>query len=60
MAYLENSGGYESLVWINDSDGREFACYRDDVRNFETFEEIPEELRHRCLDVNTLIGTERW
>ena len=60
MAYLENSGGYESMVWVNDRNGREFACYTDNVNAFEYFEDIPEELREKCLDVNSLIGTERW
>jgi hypothetical protein len=60
MAYIENSGGYESMVWINDRNGREFACYINDVNRFEHFEELPENLREKCLDVNTLIGTERW
>ena len=60
MAYIENSGGYESMVWINDRNGREFACYNNDVNRFEHFAELPENLREKCLDVNTLIGTERW
>ena len=60
MAYLENSGGYESMVWVNDRHGRAFACYIDDVENVDQFEELPEEMRSRCLDVNFLIGTERW
>ena len=60
MAYIENSGGYESMVWINDRNGREFACYINDVNRFEHFEELPENLREKCLDVNMLIGTERW
>ncbi|HSQ83531.1 MAG TPA: hypothetical protein VLM43_02305 [Desulfobacterales bacterium] len=60
MAYRENSGGYESMVWVNDRLGREFACYANDFKNSEHFEELPEEIREQCLDVNTLIGTERW
>lgn len=60
MAYLENSGGYESMVWLNDSKGREFACYLDDVNNIEHFEELPVEMQARCMDVSLLIGTERW
>ena len=60
MAYLDNSGGYESMVWVSDRHGREFACYLNDMRNIEHFEELPDELREKCLDVNTLIGTERW
>ena len=60
MAYIENSGGYESMVWVNDRNGKEFACYRNDMENIEHFEELPEEMQERCLDVNSLIGTERW
>ena len=60
MAYRENSGGYESMVWVNDRLGREFACYEKDIKNSEYFEELPEEIREQCLDVNMLIGTERW
>ena len=60
MAYLENSGGYESMVWVNDRNGKEFSCYIKDMENVEHFEDLPEEIRANCLDVNLLIGTERW
>ena len=60
MAYLENSGGYESMVWVNDRTGREFACYINDIKDIENFEDLPDEMRRKCLDVNNLIGTERW
>ena len=59
MAYLENSGGYESMVWVNDKYGREFVCYINDMTK-EHFEELPVEIREKCLDLNNLIGTERW
>jgi hypothetical protein len=57
MNYKENSGGYESMVWVQDRDGREFACYREDLNNPA---ELTEEKKAKCLDVNTIIGTERW
>ena len=60
MAYLENTGGYESMIWLNDRNGREFACYVDDVKKNQHLEDLPEDLRGKCLDVNDLIGTERW
>ena len=60
MAYIENSGGYESMVWLNDRNGKEFACYMKDIENIKHFEELPRELQTKCIDVNTLIGTERW
>jgi hypothetical protein len=57
MNFKEYTGGYESMIWVQDRDGREFACYRDDLKNPA---ELAEEEKVKCLDVNTLIGTERW
>ena len=50
-------GGYESMVWIRDNDGREFVCYLDDIHNDS---ELNDEERKNCMDVSLLIGTERW
>lgn len=50
-------GGYESLVWINDKDGREYVCALDDIRNEH---ELTDEEKAKCMDVNLLVGTERW
>ena len=49
--------GYESMEWIRDKDGKEFVCYLDDVANIN---ELSDEERAKCMDVNLLIGTERW
>ena len=58
MNYTENTGGgYESMVWVQDRDGRQFSCYLKDIKNPEA---LTDEERAKCLDVNTLIGTERW
>ena len=50
-------GGYESMVWVRDNDGKEYACYLDDINNFE---DLTEEEKAKCLDVNQILGTERW
>lgn len=50
-------GGYESMVWVRDEDGREFVCYLDDVKNVR---ELNDNDREKCMNVNLLIGTERW
>ena len=58
MNYTENTGGgYESMIWVQDRDGRQFSCYLKDIKNPE---ELTDEEKAKCLDVNTLIGTERW
>ncbi len=48
------------MVWVNDRNGRKFACYINDTKIIESFEELPEHVREKCIDVNNLIGTERW
>ncbi len=54
-------GGYESIVWIKDKDGAEYACYLDDIKgNIDFKEELDEEEKSRCLNVSQLVGTERW
>ena len=58
MNYVENTGGgYESMVWVQDEHGKEFACYLHDINNPERLTEAE---KAKCLDVNNLIGTERW
>jgi len=55
------TGGYESMVWIRDKDGREYACYLKDIQGkIKNKEDLTEEERARCLDVSELVGTERW
>ena len=56
-----NKGGYESMVWIRDKDGKEYACTAAALKgNLKTKEELTEEEKESCMDVSQLIGTERW
>lgn len=53
-------GGYESLVWLEDEDGKEYVCsVRDDNKEY-AWEDLDREEKDRCMDVSLLIGTERW
>jgi hypothetical protein len=54
-------GGYESMVWIRDKVGKEYACYLDALKgNIKEKDQLSEEEKANCLDVNEIIGTERW
>lgn len=54
-------GGFESMVWIRDKNGKEYVCYAEDLApNNETMEELTEEEKSVCMDVSQLLGTERW
>ncbi len=53
-------GGYESLSWINDKNGKEYVCSLGEDGGKKSFEELTEEEKKRCSDVNAIVGTERW
>lgn len=52
--------GYESLAWLNDKDGKEFVCSLENSKNVTSFEQLSDEERSQCSDVNQIVGTERW
>ena len=54
------NGGYESLVWLNDEDGREYVCSLEEVGSRRDGPYLTDEEKNSCMDVNLLIGTERW
>ena len=52
--------GYESLAWVNDKDGKEYVCSLENSKNATSFEELSDEEKANCSDVNQIVGTERW
>jgi hypothetical protein len=56
-----NKGGYESMVWIRDKNGKEYACSVEALKgNIKDKDELTDEELANCMDVSQLIGTERW
>ena len=52
--------GYESLIWVNDENGKEYVCSLDQFSGKKAFEQLTDEEKKRCSDVNQIVGTERW
>ena len=52
-------GGIESLTWIRDKNGKEYVCSLEDSDK-NSYEDLSEEEKRRCTDVNQIVGTERW
>lgn len=52
-------GGYESLIWLNDKDGKEYVCEIDSADK-KSFDQLTDEEKKHCSDVNQIVGTERW
>lgn len=56
-----SSVGYESLVWVRDNSGREFSCSLDNSRSgVRSIGDLTDHERASCMDVNQIVGTERW
>lgn len=57
----ETRGRFGNLVWVRDKDGKEYACSADALKgNIRTKEELSDEEKASCMDVSTIVGTERW
>jgi len=52
--------GYESLAWLNDKDGKEYVCSISDSSDKKSFEDLTDDEKKQCADVNQIVGTERW
>lgn len=52
--------GYESLTWVNDKNGKEYVCSLDQITGKKSFEQLSDEEKKGCSDVNQIVGTERW
>lgn len=53
--------GYDSLAWIKDKSGKEYVCPISVLKGATSKQkELSEEERKQCMDVNQIIGTERW
>ena len=52
--------GYESLVWVNDKDGKEYVCSAENGDATTSFEQLSKDEQRSCSDVNQIVGTERW
>ncbi|MGD9946924.1 MAG: hypothetical protein AB7U29_00435 [Desulfobulbus sp.] len=53
--------GYDSMVWVRDGNGREFSCTLDSARGgVKSMDDLSAHERASCMNVNEIVGTERW
>ena len=51
--------GIRALSWLNDKNGKEYVCSLENSEK-KSYEELTEEEKRKCVDVNQIVGTERW
>lgn len=48
---------YKKMVWVHDREGKEYACYVDDLKGkIKAKEQLTDEEKKNCLDLNTVVG----
>lgn len=47
---------YQKMVFVNDTDGKQYACYADDVRYTKQSQDLSPEEREKCTDLNLVLG----
>lgn len=47
---------YKKMVFIQDKDGKEYACYIDDLKNIKKKEDLTEEEKGKCTDLSQVLG----
>ena len=47
---------YQKMVFVHDKDGKEYACYADDLRNLKRAEDLTEDERKECTDLSLVLG----
>jgi hypothetical protein len=51
---------YQKMVWVHDKDGKEYACYVDDLKGkLKAKEDLSDEEKESCLDLSQVVG-ESW
>ena len=47
---------YQKMVWIQDKDGKEYACYAEDLKSLKRKEDMTDEEKDQCLDISQVLG----
>ena len=47
---------YKKMVFIQDKDGKEYACYIDDLKNIKRKEDLTDEEKEKCTDLSQVLG----
>lgn len=50
------SGEYQKMEFVQDKDGKEYACYHKDVENFDEEKGLSQKQKEHCLDTSQVAG----
>lgn len=47
---------YNSMTFVSDKNGKEYACYLKDLKGDTSNRELTDEERRKCLDISQVAG----
>ena len=47
---------YQRMVFVNDKNGKQYACYVNDVRDLKPGEKLTDRERAKCMDLSLVLG----
>ncbi len=47
---------YQKMVWVRDKEGKEYACYINDLKSIKKKEDLTDEEKEKCLDLSLVLG----
>jgi hypothetical protein len=47
---------FQKMVWVQDKDGKEYACYIDDLKQIKKKADLTDEEKAKCLDLSEVLG----
>jgi len=47
---------YQKMVFVHDKDGKEYACYVDDLKSIKRGKDLTDDERKKCTDLSTVVG----
>ncbi len=47
---------FQKMVWVQDKDGKEYACTINDPKSIKKKEDLTEEEKANCLDLSQVLG----
>jgi len=47
---------YQNMVFVNDQNGKEYACYASDLQSHQKGADLTDNERKRCTDLSLVLG----
>jgi hypothetical protein len=47
---------FNKMVWVSDKNGKEYACYINDLKSIKKKEDLSEDEQNSCMDLSEVLG----